>query len=81
MPDNIGPAELVLLLVIALMVCRPGKLPAVGAAVSRTIRELREAAAGIEREPAQQRPALGSQDTYRYQAAGQPQSEVTQGRN
>jgi len=44
MPFNIGPLELVLVLVLALLILGPGKLPEVGSAVSRTLRDIRKAA-------------------------------------
>lgn len=47
MPD-IGPVELVIILVIALLVIGPGKLPDVGAALGRSIREFRRAASDVQ---------------------------------
>jgi sec-independent protein translocase protein TatA len=44
MPFNIGPGELILVLVIALIVVGPGRLPEVGSAIGRSIREFRHAA-------------------------------------
>ena len=41
---NIGPVELVIILVIALLVIGPGKLPDVGSALGKSIREFRKAA-------------------------------------
>jgi sec-independent protein translocase protein TatA len=46
MPFNIGPGELILVLVIALVVIGPGKLPGVGQALGKSIREFREAVSG-----------------------------------
>ncbi|HVM29818.1 MAG TPA: twin-arginine translocase TatA/TatE family subunit [Candidatus Limnocylindrales bacterium] len=40
---NIGPLELLLVLALALLILGPGKLPEVGAAFGRTIREFRKA--------------------------------------
>lgn len=45
---NIGPAELAIILLIALIVVGPGKLPDVGAALGKTIREFRNAAADVK---------------------------------
>ncbi len=47
MPD-IGPVELIIILVIALLVIGPGKLPDVGAALGRSIREFRKAASDVQ---------------------------------
>ena len=48
MPFNIGPLELIIVLVIALLVLGPGKLPEVGSALGKSIREFRKAASDIE---------------------------------
>jgi len=48
MPFGIGPVELVIVLVIALLVLGPGKLPDVGAALGKSIREFRKAATDVE---------------------------------
>jgi sec-independent protein translocase protein TatA len=45
---NIGPVELVILLVIALLVIGPGKLPDVGSALGKSIREFRKAASDVQ---------------------------------
>lgn len=43
---NIGPMELVVVLVIALLILGPKKLPDVGRSVGRGMREFKEAIAG-----------------------------------
>lgn len=49
---NLGMPELILILVIALVVFGPGKLPEVGKAVGRGISEFRRATSGeIKEEP------------------------------
>jgi sec-independent protein translocase protein TatA len=48
MPFNIGPFELLLVLILALLVLGPGKLPEVGNALGRTIREFRKASTDVE---------------------------------
>jgi len=40
---NIGPGELILILVIAIVFIGPGRLPDVGAALGKSIREFRKA--------------------------------------
>ena len=45
---NFGPGELIIVLVIALVVLGPGKLPEVGAALGKSIREFRKAATDIK---------------------------------
>lgn len=57
MPFNFGPGELILILLLALIVLGPGKLPEVGSALGRAIREFRQAASDVSSatrgEPAQ----------------------------
>jgi sec-independent protein translocase protein TatA len=48
MPFGIGPVELIIVLVIALLVLGPGKLPDVGAALGKSIREFRKAASVVQ---------------------------------
>jgi TatA/E family protein of Tat protein translocase len=48
MPFNIGPLELIIVLVIALLVLGPGKLPEVGSALGKSIREFRKAATDVQ---------------------------------
>lgn len=45
---NIGPTELIIILVIALLVLGPGKLPDVGTALGKSIREFRKAASDVQ---------------------------------
>jgi len=46
MLEGIGPIHLIFVLVIALIVVGPGKLPEVGGAIGKSIREFRKASAG-----------------------------------
>jgi sec-independent protein translocase protein TatA len=41
MPFNIGAPELLIILVLALIIFGPGRLPEVGSALGRTLREFR----------------------------------------
>lgn len=50
MPFGIGPVELIIVLVIALLVLGPGKLPDVGSALGKSIREFRKASSDIAEE-------------------------------
>lgn len=43
-----GPLELVIILVIALVILGPGKLPDVGASLGKSIREFRKASSDVE---------------------------------
>jgi sec-independent protein translocase protein TatA len=44
---NIGPGELIIILVIALVVLGPGKLPEVAASLGKSLREFRRAASDV----------------------------------
>jgi len=48
MPFNIGAPELIIILVIALLIIGPGKLPDVGSALGKSIREFRKASSDIQ---------------------------------
>lgn len=48
MPFNIQGPELILILIIALIVIGPGKLPDVGSALGKSIREFRKAASDVK---------------------------------
>jgi sec-independent protein translocase protein TatA len=48
MPFNIGAPELIVILVIALLIIGPGKLPDVGAALGKSIREFRKASSDVQ---------------------------------
>lgn len=45
---NVGPWELILILLIALIVFGPGKLPQAGRAIGEAIREFKKASAGLK---------------------------------
>ena len=46
--NGIGPGELIIILIIALLVVGPGKLPDVGSALGKSIREFRKAATDVK---------------------------------
>ena len=48
MPFNIGPGELLLILAIALLVIGPGRLPDVGDALGKSLREFRKATTEVQ---------------------------------
>ena len=47
---SIGPAELILVLILALLVFGPSKLPEVGRTIGRSLREFRQASSGLREE-------------------------------
>lgn len=48
MLPNIGAPELIIILVIALLILGPGKLPDVGASLGKSIREFRKASSDVQ---------------------------------
>ncbi len=73
MPFNIGAPELIILLVIALLVLGPGKLPEVGSALGKSIREFRKASTEIQ-ESLKVETTPGPQTTSSAAPAPAPQS-------
>jgi sec-independent protein translocase protein TatA len=50
MPVNVGPMELIIVLVIALIVLGPKRLPEVGRSVGKGMREFKESLSGINQD-------------------------------
>ena len=48
---ELSPLHIVLVLAIAMIVIGPGKLPEVGSAIGRSLREFRQAASGDDERP------------------------------
>jgi TatA/E family protein of Tat protein translocase len=48
MPFNIGPGELIFILIIALVLLGPGKLPDVASSLGKSVREFRKAATDLQ---------------------------------
>jgi sec-independent protein translocase protein TatA len=48
MPGSIGPLELIVVLVIALIVLGPKKLPGVGRSIGKGMREFKDAISGMD---------------------------------
>ncbi|MFQ5874458.1 MAG: twin-arginine translocase TatA/TatE family subunit [Dehalococcoidia bacterium] len=53
MPFHIGPIELVIVLVIIMIIFGIGKLPQVGGAMGKAIREFRTSQSGMDEETSQ----------------------------
>jgi len=49
---NIGPMELAIVLVVALLILGPKRLPAAGRSLGRGMREFKDSVTGAEREQA-----------------------------
>jgi sec-independent protein translocase protein TatA len=50
MPVNVGPMELIIVLVIALIVLGPKRLPEVGRSVGKGMREFKDSLSGINQD-------------------------------
>jgi TatA/E family protein of Tat protein translocase len=73
---NLGPGELLIILVIALVLVGPGKLPEVGSALGKSIREFRKAASDVKDatslEPLKSEPATPSAPAAAVPVASAP---------
>lgn len=84
---NIGPTELILILVIALIVFGPKRLPEIGRTIGKTMREFRRASQEIrdefqvsfEDEPPRSTPSPVPPRPSEARKAGDPSSEGTSG--
>ena len=52
MPIRLGPFELIIILVIVIIIFGVGRLPEIGGAVGKAIREFRDSSTGDENTPA-----------------------------
>ena len=58
MPFNVGPMELLLVLVIALVVLGPKKLPEAGRSIGHGLREFKDSISGDSRRDEDEKPAI-----------------------
>ena len=65
---NIGLPELIIILVIALLIIGPGKLPEVGTALGKSIREFRKAATDVQDAAKLDAPAASAPTSVPVQA-------------
>ena len=74
---QIGPVELAIIVIIALIVVGPGKLPDVGAALGKSIREFRKAATDVKDSTRLEPVAESSQASASASSASAPAASVT----
>jgi sec-independent protein translocase protein TatA len=60
MIPNVGPAEIIVVLIVALLVLGPKKLPAVGRSLGGSLREFKNGITGHEAEPEQVEAGTGT---------------------
>jgi sec-independent protein translocase protein TatA len=80
---NIGPWELVLILLIALIVVGPGKLPEVARSIGKAMNEFKKVTTGVKREfqdvmrleETEKKPSVKSQDNIEAKDERKPQSD------
>jgi sec-independent protein translocase protein TatA len=73
MPFNIGPGELILVLVIVLIIFGPGKLPDIGSAIGKGVREFRKASTDLEESiRGETKPSTEGQTSTTNTAAATP---------
>jgi sec-independent protein translocase protein TatA len=76
---NIGPLELIVILVIALLVVGPRRLPEVGRSIGRGIREFRKAQEEVQKtiqSALNEEPASTARSTPTPDAATQPEGQA-----
>jgi sec-independent protein translocase protein TatA len=77
---NIGAPELIIILVIALLILGPGKLPEVGASIGKSLREFRRASSDLPEATAgdggvpSSTPVVGAETHPTVSAAGAAES-------
>ena len=59
--NNIGPMELIIVLVIALIVIGPKRLPEVGKSLGKGMREFKDSLSGESEREDDERPAIKSE--------------------
>jgi sec-independent protein translocase protein TatA len=58
--EGLSPYHVLLVLIVALLILGPGKLPEVGAALGKSIRSFRDAMSAPETPPDKSDPAAGA---------------------
>lgn len=77
MLGNIGPLEIIVVLIIALIVFGPKRLPELGSSLGRGIREFRDTVTGEKRDGEDDEPkALSSSEAASVAAEEQAEPEV-----
>ncbi len=61
MPFSVGPTELIIVLVIVLIIFGVGKLPEIGGAMGKAIREFRSSQSGQDEAAAKSDPESGAE--------------------
>ncbi|NJD30043.1 MAG: twin-arginine translocase TatA/TatE family subunit [Chloroflexi bacterium] len=73
---NIGPGELILILVIALIILGPGRLPEVASSLGKSVREFRKAATDVKDAASLEPPASTTSQSSTSQASTSSQAST-----
>jgi sec-independent protein translocase protein TatA len=77
MPGWISPWELLLLLVVALLVFGPKRLPEMGRSLGKGLREFKDSVSGRDEERDRAELPVGTQDTSAPATPREPQDTTT----
>ena len=72
---GIGPWEILLIIIVALIVVGPGKIPEIARTLGKTIRAVRKASAELTTAVTRELEAAGKEDTPPPKQAGSPASQ------
>jgi sec-independent protein translocase protein TatA len=81
MLGNIGPLEIIVVLIIALVVFGPKRLPELGRSLGKGIREFRGSVSGDHGDEDEPPPSPAEIEPARNQAAAKPEEPVAQKRS
>lgn len=76
MPGNIGPLEIIIVLIIALIVFGPKRLPELGSSLGRGIREFKQTVSGEKHDPDDDAKALSASTAAAPPAEQRSEAEV-----
>jgi TatA/E family protein of Tat protein translocase len=74
---NIGPTELLFILVLALIIFGPGKLPEVAKGLGKAVSDFRRASQGLTQDLAKELTTAPTQEDKAEKAAGPPAGATT----
>ena len=76
---NIGPLEIIIVLVIVLIIFGPKRLPDLGRSLGRGMREFKDSVTGKDKDDDEDRPELTKAEAGGEPAAGEPEKVAADG--